>query len=50
MKTMTRGVRRITPMGAVAMLLAGCDFLDWFDVGDVIAATNGLTCAVVDTG
>lgn len=41
MKTMTKRLIRIAPMVALAMLLLGCDFLGWFDVGDVIAATNG---------
>jgi len=50
MKIMTKRLIRIVPMVALAMLLAGCGFLGWFDVGDAIAATNGLTYPVVDTG
>jgi hypothetical protein len=50
MKTMPRKMlQTLTVLGLVAVL-AGCSFLNWFDVGDAVAATtSNLTYPIVDT-
>lgn len=34
----------------LALVLSGCNWLGWFDVGDAIAQTSSLTYPIVDTG
>ena len=48
---MRRPVQRAAwAVPAIALIVSGCSFMGWFDEGDAIAQTSGLTYPIVDTG